>query len=45
MLNLSYEDRIHNFLIPTILLYGEQDKANLKSAASFSSKYVKRKID
>lgn len=35
MLNLSYEDRIHNFLIPTILIYGEQDKSNLKSAHYF----------
>lgn len=36
MVDINFENRIHDFSIPTILLCGDQDKTNIKSAQYFN---------
>ena len=36
MVDINFENRIYDFSIPTILLYGDQDKTNIKSAQYFN---------
>lgn len=36
MIDLNFENRIHDFSIPTMLICGDQDKANIKSSQYFN---------
>ena len=36
MVDINFENRIYDFSIPTILLYGDQDKTNIKSVQYFN---------
>lgn len=36
MVDINFENRIHDFSIPTILLCGDQDKTNIKSVQYFN---------
>lgn len=43
MKNLDFSDAVKNIQCPTLILCGEKDGANMKSAALFGAKHSRRK--
>ncbi|WP_415980433.1 alpha/beta fold hydrolase [Faecalicoccus pleomorphus] len=44
MIDLNFENRIHDFSIPTMLICGDQDKANIKSSQYFNDHMMNAKL-